>query len=222
MRRSPSRRRLEGPPARVLIVRAPYYRDIIDGMTEGATRILREAGAHHEALDVAGALELPQAIRIALRGNRRFDGFVALGCVVRGETDHYEHVCREAMSGLMQVALQFGLALGTGLLTVSTIEQAVARSGRGRAQQGRGGRRRRAAADRRRATAGRRLMGRPAPRPPQRAAHRRARRRRAGAVPERAEQRQRRDGDRPVRPPSARRAARHRRLRGRPGARCAR
>jgi 6,7-dimethyl-8-ribityllumazine synthase len=119
---------VQGPPARVLVVRAPYYRAIIDGMTAGATRILRESGAEFETLDVAGALELPQAIRIALRGNQRFDGFVALGCVVRGETDHYEHVCREAMSGLMQVALQFGLALGTGLLTVSTVAQAEARS----------------------------------------------------------------------------------------------
>ncbi len=81
-------------------------------------------------LDVAGAFELPQAIRIALRGARRFDGFVALGCVVRGETDHYEFICRATMDGLMQVALQFGLALGTGLLTCDTLAQAEARSGR--------------------------------------------------------------------------------------------
>ena len=66
---------------------------------------------------------------IALRGSERFDGFVALGCVVKGETDHYEFLCREAMAGLMNVALQFGVALGSGLLTVHTIEQAVARSG---------------------------------------------------------------------------------------------
>ncbi len=79
-------------------------------------------------LDVAGAFELPQAIRIALRGARTFDGYVALGCVVKGETDHYEFLCREAMAGLMTVALQYGIALGSGLLTVHTIEQAVARS----------------------------------------------------------------------------------------------
>jgi 6,7-dimethyl-8-ribityllumazine synthase len=120
---------IEGRPPRMLVVRAPYYRAIVDGLTDGAVRILREAGATCETLDVAGALELPQAIRIALRGNQRFDGYVALGCVVRGETDHYEHVCREAMSGLMHVALQFGLALGNGLLTVSTAAQAEARSG---------------------------------------------------------------------------------------------
>jgi 6,7-dimethyl-8-ribityllumazine synthase len=81
-------------------------------------------------LDVAGAFELPQAIRIATRGARRFDGFVALGCIVRGETDHYEFICRASMEGLMQVALQFGLALGTGLLTCDTLAQAEARSGK--------------------------------------------------------------------------------------------
>ena len=117
-----------GPAPHLLIVRAPYYRDVVDGMTRGAERILSDAGATHDSLDVAGAFELPQAIRLVLRGKTRFDGFVALGCVVKGETDHYEFLCREAMAGLMNVALQFGLALGSGLLTVHTIEQAVARS----------------------------------------------------------------------------------------------
>ena len=124
----PAAPRVPGPAPHVLMVRAPYYRDVIDGMTRGAERILREAGATHEVLDVAGAFELPQAIRLALRGNRRFDGFVALGCVVKGETDHYEFLCREAMAGLMNVALQYGIALGSGLLTVHDIAQAVARS----------------------------------------------------------------------------------------------
>jgi 6,7-dimethyl-8-ribityllumazine synthase len=125
----PAAPRVEGPPPHVLVVRAPYYREVVDGMTEGASRILREAGATFDMLDVAGALELPQTIRLALRGTRRFDGYVALGCVVRGETDHYDHVCREAMSGLMQVALQFGIALGSGVLTVCEVAQALARSG---------------------------------------------------------------------------------------------
>ncbi len=120
---------LPGPPPLVLIVRAPYYRDVVDGLTRGAERILQEAGAARETLDVAGAFELPQAIRLAVRGNVRFDAFVALGCIVRGETDHYDHICRETMAGMMTVALQFGLALGTGLLTVDTIDQALARSG---------------------------------------------------------------------------------------------
>ena len=118
-----------GPPARLLLVRAPYYQAVVDGMTEAAQRILREAGATHAVLDVAGAFELAQAIRIALRGRERFDGFVALGCVVRGETDHYDFICAASMTGLMDVALQYGIALGTGLLTVDTLAQATARSG---------------------------------------------------------------------------------------------
>jgi 6,7-dimethyl-8-ribityllumazine synthase len=125
----PSAPRVEGPPPHVLIVRAPYYRDVVDGLLHGAERILREAGATFEVIDVAGAFELPQAIRIALRGQRRFDGYVALGCVVRGETDHYEFICQSTMDGMMQIALSFALAVGTGLLTVDTIEQARVRSG---------------------------------------------------------------------------------------------
>ena len=79
-------------------------------------------------LDVAGALELAVAIRFAARGTKNFDAYVALGCVVRGETDHYDHVCREAMAGLTRVALDHGLCIGNGLLTVHDQAQAVARS----------------------------------------------------------------------------------------------
>ncbi len=124
----PQAPRVPGPPPHLLLVRAPYYRDVIDGMTNAASRILREAGATWDTLDVAGAFELPQAIRIALRGTKRFDGYIALGCVIRGETDHYDYLCRAAMGGLMDVALQYGIALGSGLLTVAELAQAVARS----------------------------------------------------------------------------------------------
>ena len=120
---------LQGPAPKVLLVRAPYYQAVVDGMTEAALRILREVQADATVLDVAGAFELPQAIRIALRGRERFDGFLALGCIVRGETDHYDFICTASMNGLMNVALQYGIALGTGLLTVDTLAQAVARSG---------------------------------------------------------------------------------------------
>jgi 6,7-dimethyl-8-ribityllumazine synthase len=122
--------RIDGAPPHLLIVRAPYYREVVEGLTLGAERVLREGRASFETLDVAGAFELPQAIRLAVRGARRFEGYVALGCVVRGETDHYDHICRETIGGLMRVALQFGLAMGQGVLTVHRIEQALARSGR--------------------------------------------------------------------------------------------
>jgi 6,7-dimethyl-8-ribityllumazine synthase len=125
----PAAPRVDGPPPHLLIVRAPYYREIADGLTIGAQRIIGEAGATAEVIDVAGAYELAQAIRIALRGSRRFDGFVALGCIVKGETDHYDFICRASMDGILSVALQFGICLGTGLLTCDTVEQAEARSG---------------------------------------------------------------------------------------------
>jgi 6,7-dimethyl-8-ribityllumazine synthase len=75
-------------------------------------------------------------IRIALRGPKKFDGFVALGCIVRGGTDHYDHICRETMAGLMNVALSYGIALGSGVLTVHSIEQAHARAGAGTHNKG--------------------------------------------------------------------------------------
>jgi 6,7-dimethyl-8-ribityllumazine synthase len=119
---------LTGDPPRILIIRAPYYRDIVDGMTAAATEILAAARAEITTVDVAGAFELPQALRIALRAQQKFDGFIALGCVVRGETDHYEFICNTAMNGLMNVVLQYGVCLGTALLTVDTLAQARARS----------------------------------------------------------------------------------------------
>lgn len=126
----PTAPRVPGPPPRLLIVRAPYYRQVVEGMNWGAARILDEAGATHEMLDVAGSFELAQAIRLAVAANAGFDGYVALGCIVRGGTDHYDYICRETIAGLMRVALDHAIALGSGVLTVHSIEQAVARSGR--------------------------------------------------------------------------------------------
>ena len=97
-------------------------------MTAGVAEILAQANATFETHDVAGAFELPQALRIAVRGAKKFDGYITLGCVVRGETDHYDYICSTSMQGLMDVALQFGLATGTALLTVDTVAQALARS----------------------------------------------------------------------------------------------
>ena len=126
----PSAPRLDGAAPHLLLVRAPYYAAIVDGLRDGAGRILKDAGATWDCLDVAGALELAGAVRLAVRGRRRFDGYVLLGCVVKGETDHYEFVCREAMAGMTAVVLQFALCLGNGLLTVHTIAEAEARAGR--------------------------------------------------------------------------------------------
>jgi len=125
----PAAPKVDGPAPHVLVIRAPYYKGVVDGLLTGAARILGEAGATHEVLDIAGAYELAQAVRLAVRGTGRFDGYVALGCIVRGETDHYDFICAASMNGLMDVSLQFGLCLGVGLLTCDNIGQAEARSG---------------------------------------------------------------------------------------------
>jgi 6,7-dimethyl-8-ribityllumazine synthase len=124
----PAAPHVPGAPPRMLVVRAPYYTKVVDGLRDGAARILTEAGASFDVLDVAGALELAGAVRLAV-DTKRYDGFVTLGCVVKGETDHYEFICREAMAGVTAVTLRYGLCLGHGLLTVHTLEQALARSG---------------------------------------------------------------------------------------------
>ncbi len=125
----PAAPHVAGRPPHLLVVRAPYYTAVVDGLRDGALRIIAEAGATCDVLDVAGALELAGAVRLAMRGRRRFDGFVTLGCVVKGDTDHYEFVCREAMAGLTQVVQHFGICLGNGLLTVHALHQAEQRSG---------------------------------------------------------------------------------------------
>jgi 6,7-dimethyl-8-ribityllumazine synthase len=125
---APTAPTVPGAAPHILLIRAPYYRSIVDGMTAAAQALLAEANATSMTVDVAGAYELPQALRIALRGKTRFDGFVVLGCVVRGETDHYDYICDSAMNGLMNVVLQYGICLGTALLTVDSLAQAETRS----------------------------------------------------------------------------------------------
>lgn len=124
----PEAPQLDGPAPRVLIISAPYYRDIVAGMLSAAQEMFTQVGAISEVIEVAGAYELPQALAIVAAGKESFDGFIVLGCVIRGETDHYEFVCTSAMDGLMKVALEQRLALGVGLLTVDTLGQAHARS----------------------------------------------------------------------------------------------
>ena len=120
---------LEGAPPTVLVIAAPYYRQVVDGMLRGAHAVLDSVKADYETVEVAGAYELPQALRLAAGNGRPFDGFIVIGCVVKGETDHYDFICNAAMAGIMQVALDHKLCLGTALLTVDTVAQAVDRAG---------------------------------------------------------------------------------------------
>jgi 6,7-dimethyl-8-ribityllumazine synthase len=113
-------------PVRVLLVVAPFYRDIADALIAGARRALDAAGVGHETLEVPGALEVPSAIALASRA-AGFDGFVALGCVIRGETTHYETVCNDSSRGLMMLGLR-GVPIGNGILTVENHAQARVRA----------------------------------------------------------------------------------------------
>ncbi|CRK74508.1 6,7-dimethyl-8-ribityllumazine synthase [Nereida ignava] len=117
--------RFEDAP-KILIVRSPYYKDIADNLVAGAVAELEAAGATHEVIDVPGALEIPTAIGIAERMSN-FDGYVALGCVVRGETTHYETVCNDSSRALQLLGLQ-GLCIGNGILTVENRKQAEVRA----------------------------------------------------------------------------------------------
>lgn len=127
---------LDGTAPRVLVIHAPYYPDVVGGMVAGARESLAAVGAGIEEAEVAGAFELPAALRMALRTGR-YDGTLLFGCVVRGETDHYDHICREAFRGVMDLSVETGAPIGFGLLTVDTIQQAIARSRPDRHNKGR-------------------------------------------------------------------------------------
>ncbi len=107
----------------ILLLEARFYEDIADELATGAIAALEAASATYERLSVPGAFELPAALRMALESGR-FDGFVALGCVIRGETSHYDHICAECARGLNALAIEHGIALGFGLLTTENRDQA--------------------------------------------------------------------------------------------------
>lgn len=111
---------------KVLIVLSPYYKEIADNLLAGAEAALEAAGAFHETIHVPGALEVTPAIRIAHR-QANFDGYVALGCVVRGETSHYETVCKDSSRGILFLGLE-GANIGNGILTVEDMMQAEVRA----------------------------------------------------------------------------------------------
>lgn len=113
-------------PVKILIVASPYYKDISDHQITGALAEIEKAGATHDIVHVPGALEIPTAIGIAARMSN-FDGYVALGCVIRGETTHYDTVCNDSSRALQLLGLQ-GLCIGNGILTVENHAQAAVRA----------------------------------------------------------------------------------------------
>nr|WP_221247727.1 6,7-dimethyl-8-ribityllumazine synthase [Brevundimonas basaltis] len=132
MARHGRRRTVVSDPYRVLIVEARFYDDLADALLDGAKDALRAQGADFDVVSVPGALEIPPAIALAEEAGRlptapRYDGYVALGCVIRGETYHFEIVSDQSAAGLMQLGLK-GIAIGNGVLTTEDEDQAWARA----------------------------------------------------------------------------------------------
>ena len=141
-RRQTQRKEAGVKGARILVVEARYYDDIADMLLRGAKRVLKDSGATCDVVTVPGALEIPAAIMIALHGamarEQPYDGVVALGCVVRGETSHYDIVAGESARGIMEIATARGMPMGNGILTVDTDAQARARAHPGGEDKGGG------------------------------------------------------------------------------------
>ncbi len=123
----------------ILIVEARFYDDIADALVDGATAVLDGAGASYQRLQVPGAFEIPATIGFAARSPDAagYDGFIGLGCVIRGQTTHYDYVCQESARGLQDLAVRERVALGYGILTCENRDQALARARRD--EQDRGG-----------------------------------------------------------------------------------
>jgi 6,7-dimethyl-8-ribityllumazine synthase len=118
----------------ILIVESRYFAHVADAMLDGAMAALEAAGAQFERISVPGALEIPAAILFAAHAGegagKSYDGYVALGCVIRDDTYHFEIVSNESARGLMELALRHALCIGNGILTVDSEEQALARASR--------------------------------------------------------------------------------------------
>ncbi|MDP6788267.1 MAG: 6,7-dimethyl-8-ribityllumazine synthase [Rhodospirillales bacterium] len=128
--------------SQILIVEARFYEKIADALVTGASQVLDQAGVAYTRMSVPGTFEVPALIRFAIRSMevgaavQRYSGFIALGCVIRGETDHYDHICREATRALMEISTTYSVALGFGILTCDTYEQAWERADVGQKNKG--------------------------------------------------------------------------------------
>lgn len=135
----------QGPGARVLIIEAPYYGDVADELRNGAEAELGANRIDFDRICVPGALEIPQVFGHAVNAglfdtsgkSARYSGVIVLGCVIRGETSHYDIVCNSANHWLMEIAIKNNIPVGNAILTVDTKEQAMARAKGGR--DGKGG-----------------------------------------------------------------------------------
>lgn len=113
---------------KVLIIEARYYNHINDALLEGATQACKELNTEYEVMTVPGALEIPAALQFAIEGKNHYDAYVVLGCIIRGQTSHYDIVCNESARGVYDLVAKHSLALGNAILTVENEQQALARA----------------------------------------------------------------------------------------------
>jgi 6,7-dimethyl-8-ribityllumazine synthase len=128
-------------PLKILIIEGRFYDDLADELLAGAKAALEAYGAQYDVISVPGAFEIPTVISMAEEARikpmgKAYDGYVALGCVIRGETTHYDYVCTESARGLMDLAIHHRLALGYGILTVENEDQAWERALRSKGDKG--------------------------------------------------------------------------------------
>ena len=121
---------------KVLVIEARFYADISDMLLDGALDARAEAGAEVFQVTVPGAVEIPHVISLAEAAQAGYDAYVALGCVIRGETTHYDYVCQESARAIMDLAVDQQLAIGNGIITVENEEQALARADKARKDKG--------------------------------------------------------------------------------------
>ncbi len=121
---------------KILVIEARFYERISDMLIDGAMEALNAAGADVTTLTVPGALEIPHVIAMAENAGAGYDAYVALGCVIRGETTHYDYVCQESARAIMDLAVDRHLAIGNGIITVENEDQAHARADKTRKDKG--------------------------------------------------------------------------------------
>lgn len=114
--------------AKFLLVKSAYRQEVIDQLEEGAVEALKEYGASHESVEVHGSLEIPAAISLAEKSDKNYDGYIALGCILKGETIHDEVIAYTVYEKIQDMVIDRDMAIGCGVLTVNTLEQAIERA----------------------------------------------------------------------------------------------
>ncbi len=121
---------------KILIVQANFYDEISQMLLDGAISELKKHQIDFDIINLAGALEIPIAIAININNQKNYDGYVALGCVIRGKTSHYDTVCQESARGIMDLAIKYAVPISNGIITVENEEQAIERADKNQLNKG--------------------------------------------------------------------------------------